>query len=370
MGKNDNQTSASAGVQVFELTMDNPEDQDELNRRFQSPHVPVGIGRFRYHALAQWEQLPAGWTFVEVAGVATDSQDRVYVFNRGEHPVIVFDREGRFLTSWGEGQFARAHGICIGPDDSVWCTDDVDHTVRKFTTEGRLLLTLGNSGQPSDTGITGIDYRTIQRAGPPFNRPTNVAIAPDGTVLVTDGYGNARVHRFAADGRLLAAWGEPGSGPGQFNLPHGIAVDRDSTVYVADRENSRVQVFTLEGKFLAEWTDLARPMQVFADGQGNLFVVEVGWKAGLFPWQTPPGPDAPGARLSIFDRTGRLLARWGDEGDPTAPGQFFAPHDIWLDSHGDIYVGEVVQSAGGNRGLVAPTCHALQKLQKGDADRF
>jgi DNA-binding beta-propeller fold protein YncE len=329
----------------------------------QREAVMVGTGRFRYEALVHWEQLPAGWSFVEVAGVATDSKDRVYVFNRGEHPVIVFDRDGRFLASWGEGIIKRAHGIFIDPDDAVYCTDDVDHTVRKFTTDGKLLLTLGTSGRPSDTGIVDIDYRTIRRAGPPFNRPTNLALAPDSTLLVTDGYGNARVHRFAPDGRLLASWGEPGSGPGQFNLPHGIAVDRDGNSYVADRENSRIQVFNPQGKFLAEWTDVARPMQVFIDGQQNVFVVDVGWRAGMFPWQTPPGPNPAGPRLSIFDRAGNLQVRWGDDGnDPTAPGCFFAPHDIWIDSHGDIYVGEVVMSAGGNRGLVSPECHALQKF--------
>src|SRR5439155_14523437 len=140
-------------------------------------------------------------------------------------PLIVFDRDGRFLASWGEGLFKRAHGISIGPDDALYCTDDLDHTVRKFTPEGKLLLTLGTSGKPADTGIDGIDYRTIKRAGPPFHRPTNLALAADGSMYVTDGYGNARVHKFSADGRLLFSWGEPGSGSGQFNLPHGIAID-------------------------------------------------------------------------------------------------------------------------------------------------
>jgi DNA-binding beta-propeller fold protein YncE len=328
------------------------------------PHQPVivGSGNFRYQALIQWEQLPPGWSFGEVAGVATDSRDQVYVFSRSDHPVIVFDRDGRFLTSWGEGRFVRPHGIFIGPDDAVYCTDDLDHTVRKFTPAGELLLTLGTSGQPSDTGIAGLDYRTIQRPGPPFNRPTNVALAPDGSLYVTDGYGNARVHKFAADGRLLFSWGGPGSGPGQFNLPHGIAVDRDGLVYVTDRENSRLQVFDAEGQFLSAWTDLARPMQVFIDPEDHVFVVEVGWRAGLFPWQSPPGPNPVGARLSVFNRQGELQGRWGGGDNPCAPGEFFAPHDIWIDSQGDAYVGEVVLSAGGNRGLVPRDCHALQKF--------
>jgi DNA-binding beta-propeller fold protein YncE len=324
--------------------------------------VTVGSGKFRYEAVVGWEQLPPGWSFVEVAGVATDSRDRVYVFNRGDHPVIVFDRDGRFITSWGEGVFKRAHGIHIGPDDAVYCTDDLDHTVRKFTREGRLLLTLGTSGRPSDTGIDGIDYRSIRRAGPPFHRPTNVALAKDGALYITDGYGNARVHKFTAEGRLLSSWGEPGEGPGQFNLPHGIALDSQGRVYVADRENSRIQIFSANGEYLTEWTDVARPMQVFIDGQDNVFVAGVGWRAGLFPWQSPPGAEPAGPQVSVFDHGGRLLAQWGDGSDPTAPGNFFAPHDIWVDSHGDVYVGEVVMSAGGNRGLVSRDCHALQKF--------
>jgi DNA-binding beta-propeller fold protein YncE len=327
-----------------------------------SSTLKIGAGDLRYEALAQWGSFPPGRSFVEVAGVATDSQDRVYVFNRGEHPLIVFDRDGRFLKSWGEGQFQRPHGIFIGSDDAVYCTDDLDHTVRKFTPDGKLLLTLGSSGRPSDTGIVDIDYRTIRRGGPPFNRPTNLTLAADGSMYVTDGYGNARVHCFAADGQLLFSWGEPGSGPGQFNLPHGIAVDRLGRVYVADRENSRIQVFTSKGEFLTEWTDVLRPMQIFIDRRDRAFVVELGWQAGLFPWQTPPTPEPPGARLSVFDLEGRLLASWASEGDPCAPGNFFAPHSIWMDSRGDLYIGEVVWSAGGNRGLVPPTCHALQKF--------
>jgi DNA-binding beta-propeller fold protein YncE len=323
--------------------------------------VSVGQENYRYKALALWERLPEGWSFVEVAGVATDSCDRVYVFNRGVHPVMVFDRDGTFLMSWGEGLIRRAHGIHIGPDDSVYITDDLDHTVRKFTPEGKLLLTLGTSGRPSDTGIDGLDYRTIRRAGPPFHRPTNVALSASGDIYVTDGYGNARVHKFDSAGRLLLSWGEPGDQPGQFNLPHGIAVDSNERVYVADRENSRIQIFTSRGELLAVWTDVARPMQVFIDKSDTVFVAEVGFRAGMFPWQTPPA-DPVGARLSIFDSNGKLLARWGGGPDPTGCGDFFAPHDLWADSRGDLYVGEVVMSAGGNRGLVAPTCHTLQKF--------
>ena len=324
--------------------------------------VTVGSGKFRYEVAERWERLPAGWSFVEAVGVASDSRDRVYVFNRGEHPIIVFDRDGRFLASWGEGTFRRPHGIYIGPDDALYLSDDHDHTVRKFTTEGKLLLVLGTSGRPSDTGVVNNDYRTIRRAGPPFNLPTNLALSREGEMYVTDGYGNARVHKFSADGRLLLSWGEPGTGRGQFQLPHGIAVDREGLVYVADRENSRVQIFDSRGEFVSEWTDVARPCDIFIDGHDNVYVAELGFRAGLFPGATAPGPEPVGGRVSVFGRDGKPLVRWGGGVNPCAAGDFFAPHDIWADSHGDVYVGEVTMSAGGNRGLVPADCHTLQKF--------
>lgn len=326
------------------------------------PNTLIGTCQdFGYDADDHWAKLPPGWDWREVAGVATDSQDRVYVFNRGEHPLIVFAPDGTFLSSWGEGVFTRPHGITIGPDDTVYCTDDSDHTVRAFRPDGTLLLTIGTSGKPSDTGATSVDYRTIRRAGPPFHYPTNLAISPDGNLYISDGYGNACVHAFTPVGKHLFSWGEPGGGPGQFHVPHGIAIDRAGIVYVADRENSRIQLFTLEGKYLTEWTGIARPCQAFIDAQGNVMVAELGYRAGMWPGTSAPA-DSPGGMVSRFDRHGELLARWGGGSDPCAPGDFFAPHDICADSHGDLYVAEVVLSAGGYGRLVPTTCHSLQKF--------
>ncbi len=327
--------------------------------------TPGDCRQFGYEADDRWAKLPPGWGWTEVAGVATDSRDRVYVFNRGEHPVMVFDRDGTFLASWGEGLFARPHGIFIGPDEAVYCTDDLSHSVRKFTPDGRLVLALGTGGRPSDTGATGMDYRTVLRAGPPFHYPTNLALSPAGEMYVSDGYGNARVHKFSPDGRLLLSWGEPGGDPGQFRLPHGIAVDRQGTVYVADRENSRVQLFTPGGEYLSEWSDVARPCQVFLDGEEKVYVAELGFHAGAWPGAEAPGADAPGGRVSVFDRHGTLLARWGGGRAPCAPGDFFAPHGICVDARGDVYVAEVAWSAGGKRGLVPADSHSLQKFRRG-----
>ena len=286
----------------------------------------------------------------EVTAVATDSQDRVYVFNRGDHPVAVFDPDGTLLFSWGEGLFKNPHGIWIGPDDSVYLTDDHDHTVHKFTAEGKHLLTMGTSGRPADTGATSIDYRTIRYAGPPFHFPTNLAVAPNGDWYISDGYGNARIHKFSPDGQLQFSWGEPGSGPGQFNVPHGIAIDRQGVVYVADRENSRLQLFAPDGKFLTEWTQIARPCQVIDRFDiGRVYVAELGYRAGMWPGTTAPSPDSTGGRVSIFDATGKLLVRFGSGAQPFEAGDFFAPHDIRVDSQGSFYVAEVVWSANGRK---------------------
>jgi DNA-binding beta-propeller fold protein YncE len=324
--------------------------------------VEVGEEAFRYRVEEDWPRLPADWDWVEVAAVATDSQDRVFVFNRGAHPVAVFSPEGELLDTWGEKVIARAHGITIGSDDVVYCVDDLDHTVKAFSITGDLLWTLGTSGQSSDTGATTVDYRTIRRAGPPFNFPTNLAAAPNGDLYVTDGYGNARVHRFSADGQLQESWGEPGAGPGQFHVPHGIAVDRRGIVYVADRENSRIQLFSAEGEYISEWSNIARPCQVFIDDRDNVFVAELGYRAGMWPGTEPPSPSSTGGRVSVFNFRGERVAQWGGGENPCAPGDFFAPHDICCDSRGSIYVGEVIQSAGGKRRLVSPRCHCLQKF--------
>jgi DNA-binding beta-propeller fold protein YncE len=340
-------------------------EQPAMSRERSRVRLGTANGKcqdFGYEANDNWAKVPAGWSWSEVAAVAVDGRDRVYVFNRGEHPVMVFDCDGTFLSAWSELLFVRPHGIFVGPDETVYCIDDLDHSVRKFTPDGSLLLTLGNSGQPSDTGATSIDFRTIRHAGPPFHYPTNLALSPGREMYVSDGYGNARVHKFDPDGRLLFSWGEPGSGPGQFQVPHGIAVDPDGTVYVADRENSRIQLFNSGGAYLTEWTDVARPCQICIDGAGDIYVAELGYRAGMWPGTRAPASDGTGGRVSIFSQSGELLARWGGGHDPCAPGDFFAPHGICVDSRGDIYIAEVVMSAGGNRGLVSADCHTLQKF--------
>jgi DNA-binding beta-propeller fold protein YncE len=258
-----------------------------------------------------WGQLPPGWTFKQVAGVAVDSADRVYVFNRGEHPMIVFDRAGQVVDSWGEGQFKSAHGICLDAKENLYLVDNGNHTMKKFSRDGKLLQAWGTED------AVGVD-------GAPFGGPTDAAVSPSGAVYVSDGYRNARVHKFSAEGELLLSWGEPGDGPSQFKLPHSVWVDRHEQVYVADRENHRIQIFSPQGEYLTQWTGFKQPTDIYIDADENVYVSELQH------------------RVSIVDLEGNLIARWGGESSH-APGQFVAPHAVWTDSQGDLYVGEVLQ---------------------------
>ena len=314
--------------------------------------VRIGSGGYVFEVVENWAKLPEGWSFFEVSGVGVDRQDRVYVFSRGKHPVTVFDRDGTLLTSWGEGVFTRPHAVTMGPDDTIYLTDDGDHTVRKCTLEGRILRTIGAPGDPAP-----------KHSGRPFNRCTHVAVAADGALYITDGYGNARVHKFSPEGTLLFSWGEPGTDPGQFNLPHAIGVDRDGYLYVADRENHRIQVFDAKGRFETQWNNLFRPCGLFIDRRDP---------AGERVYIGELGPSLPvsdgvanlGARVGIYPAgttAQQPLARLGDRFPGSEPGQFVAPHSIATDSRGDVYVGEVSWTMRG-RDLTPP--QELRSLSK------
>ena len=207
----------------------------------------VGDGKFTYSLEEGWGQLPEGLEFGQVAGVAADSLGQVHLFNRSAHPVQIFDREGKYLKSWGASVFANPHGITIAPDDTYWLADRDAHVVQKYSSDGELLMTLGNRNQPSDTGYDENERVVKQEAGP-FNLPTKVALGLGGEIYVADGYGNCRVHKFSPDGELLMSWGTPGDGTGEFHLPHSLWVDSSGRVLVCDRENHRIQIFTDAGR--------------------------------------------------------------------------------------------------------------------------
>ncbi|MFI5013696.1 MAG: peptidyl-alpha-hydroxyglycine alpha-amidating lyase family protein [Hyphomicrobiales bacterium] len=313
--------------------------------------VIVGSGDFTYRVVEGWEKLPQGWEFGDVAAVGVDRQDRVYVFNRGAHPMCVFDRDGNFLTSWGETVFHHAHGLHMGPDDTLYCTDDGDHTVRKCTLAGKVLLELGIPGRPS-----------AFMSGVPFSRCTHTALSPKGDIYVSDGYSNACVHAYSPGGKLLFSWGKPGCGPGEFNLPHNICCDDDGFVYVADRENHRVQVFDGVGKFETQWHDMHRPSGLYVP-PGKCPICYIG-EIGPYLAFNRGAPNL-GPRITIVDNGGTVLARLGKE--PTAgtkPGQFLSPHGIAVDSRGDLYVGEVGVTAWPSLFPDEPVPKPLRSLQK------
>ncbi|MEM7405203.1 MAG: peptidyl-alpha-hydroxyglycine alpha-amidating lyase family protein [Pseudomonadota bacterium] len=313
--------------------------------------VVLGTGEWRYRVVEDWAEVPEGWQFMDVAAVAVDSKDQVYVFNRGEHPMMVFDRDGRFLRSFGEELFTRAHGLHIGPDDLLYCTDDGDHTVRKMTPEGKLLMQIGVPGEPAPF-----------MSNLPFHRCTHTALAQDGHIFVSDGYGNACVHKYAPDGRHVMTFGEPGTDPGQFNLVHNIVADDAGWIYVADRENHRVQVFDTQGRYEAQWTNMHRPSGLYMQ-RGPCPHCVIG----------ELGPGMPvnrqylniGPRLSIMTAEGEVVARLGGEHGPgQEPGKFLAPHGLAMDSRGAIYVGEVSYTNWPSSFGDAPRPKVLRTLQK------
>ena len=291
----------------------------------------VGSGTHIYDVQEDWAKLPERWA-MPAAAVAVDSQDRVFCFNRDpSHPVVVFDREGNVQFSWGANRIAFAHAITIDEADNVWLVDRDHGQIMQFTPEGELLRTIGEKGYRSDTGVDPADfssraYLNVTHGGGPFNLPTDIAFTESGDMFITDGYGNARVHKFSAAGEYLFSWGEPGTGPGEFNMPHGVWVDRQGRVLVCDRENDRVQVFSQDGAYVSTWpSKLIGPAVFYVDDEDVVYI-----------------PEHNGGMVSILTLEGERLTRWGDP-------MYRSCHGIWGDSNRDIYVVQPVQGKRGRQ---------------------
>lgn len=288
----------------------------------------LGSGEWSFEPVPGWPRLPDGYELGDVAGVAVDAHDRVVLFNRGRIPVIVVDPHGNLVHAWGEGEFANPHGASFGPDGALYLTDNALHVVRKYTLDGELLLEIGRPGEPS-----------AFMSNEPFHRCTHSAVAPDGDILVSDGYGNAAVHRFSPTGELRHSWGRPGVRRGEFNLPHNIAVDGRGRVYVADRENDRVQVFEGDGTYVTELVDMHRPSAMMVvDGEQPTVIV------GELASYLEVNRHTPnvGACISVFALDGTELATLRHpEPIGRGDGQLLSPHSLARDSEGSLYLGEV-----------------------------
>ncbi len=294
-----------------------------------------GTGDYQYEVVENWPKIEIKGV---AADVAVDSQDRVYATVRDPLPdgqparidsisgtMLIFDRDGGLIESWPAGTFSGPHGLSINEDDEIFHADTGHHTVTKYTASGEVLLELGTKGKAG-------------APGEPFNMPTRATQAPSGDIFVSDGYGQNRVHRFSPEGDLIRTWGSgdpvfiqgyeggvvtgtPGTGPGEFNLPHHVLPGGDDKVYVMDRSNNRCQVFTKFGEYLTEWSDVRGPNDAVLDSEGVMHIVGAG-----------------GVELRTLD--GELVGRWGEKGE--GPGHFtFSPHGVWIDRHGDLYVAEV-----------------------------
>ena len=315
-----------------------------MGRRFGSSPI-----EFEY--VRGWEKLPDGFSHFDVPAVCTDPDGNVYLYCRGDHPVLVYDREGHLLDAWGPGKLThRAHGICADPGRGLFLVDEGSHSVGFHDSSGQLRQEIGPAGVSSDSGYDGSDFRTITRGAGPFNRPTSLAIAPSGDLYVSDGYGNSRIHQFTRDGALVRSWGEPGQKPGQFHIPHDVWVHSDGRVFVADRENDRLQIFDASGQFLVDWTDVQRPQGIFIDRSDLVYVAEGSWIKGWKSERRGVIDETEPGRVSVFDIQGALVSRWSQP-DPGEEGFLLSPHGVWVDDQGAVYIAVNAGTAGEFTGI-------------------
>ena len=289
----------------------------------------VGDGDFRYEVVPQWPtKMPESWKFGMASDVAVDSQDRVWVYSRDQHPITWWTTDGELVGSWGWGTkesfFREPHGIFIDAEDNIWLTEKQRHVVTKHSQSGEILMELGNRDWASVT------VTFDGRHGEPFNSPAGVAVGMDGKIFIADGYGNRRVHRFSPDGTLETSWGMPGDGPGEFALVHNIGIDENGRIYVCDRENSRIQIFDADGNYIDQWTDMSAPGDIHFRGDGLAYVGEQGGNRAV----------------SIWSLDGELVTRWHGDDEAKVLG---AGHGIWTDSEGSIYVAEIGTPEMGQR---------------------
>jgi hypothetical protein len=294
----------------------------------EEPKYPRVNLAFAYEVDPAWPRRPADLAWGDMPGVAVDAADNVYVFTRAKHPVQVYDAKGAFVRAWGE-DIGSAHHIKIDGDGNVWISDIKHHVVQKYTPKGKLLLTLGTKGE------AGRDQTHL-------HMPTDMAFNSAGDVFVADGYGNARIVHFDKAGKFKNAWGGLGHGPGQFSIPHAIAWIK-GRIYIADRNNVRIQVFDEKGEFLEEWRDLIVPWGFCVTDKDEL------WVCGSSPMQWRDKDEALGCppkdqifmKFSKEGKVTRLFTLPKGMDGKERPGEVNWVHAIAVDSRGNVYLGDI-----------------------------
>lgn len=287
----------------------------EALKKFQhGPQLPNKI-------VADWPTLPKGYNMGETTGVDIDKAGNIWVANRGSWPIFEFDKSGKMLQAWNhdtvkptEGEGKGTHGLKVDANGNIWLGDVDGHINFKFSPTGRLLMTLGNR--------QGAANNNDSKSG--FNKPTNFWPLANGNMLISDGYVNARIVEFTNDGHYVRQFGTKGTGDGQLTLPHGVTTDSTGKIYVADRGNSRVDVFDNAGNFLAKWTDIGQPWDIYYASKENALYI----------------CDGEYDRITKVSLDGKVLGELSHFGK--APGEVDFPHAIAVTPDGaDIYVAEI-----------------------------
>jgi DNA-binding beta-propeller fold protein YncE len=260
--------------------------------RERAPQIPFKL-------VEDFFKVPDNIYFAEAVGVALNSKGHIFIANRGNHPLLEFNPDGTFIRSWGEESeiFHAPHSVRFDAQDNMWFVDAGNNLIVKFDQDRQILQVLGSRPEPWTW-----DTHVIEKAVPGpthFYQPTDTVVGPDGSVYITDGYGNSRVAKFSRDGQLLKYWGQRGTGPSQFNTPHSIVMDRNSTLYVADRQNNRIQLFDTEGNFKKEWR-LSGPPWSLCITPGPAQIIYAGSIGRIFKL------DLTGKVLGEFGKPGKL----------------------------------------------------------------
>ena len=314
---------------VFLSCKNKPTNKNEISKDFSET----------YELEKSWPHFPVGFILSQPTGIGIDTSENIFVFHRTGRrwtspfpdslismPTILEleNKTGKILNSWGANLFLMPHGLTVDQRNNIWVTDVGLHQVFKFSHDGRLLMELGQPKTPGNDSVH-------------FNLPTDVAVAGDGSFYVSDGYGNSRVIKFSSTGKYLFEWGVKGNKPGEFDIPHAISIDQKGNVFVADRENNRIQEFDATGRFIKEWMNNEPVQQIpsvtIDKTTQRLFAVD-------YDFSTEPDSIQKGSSIFKYDSAGNLVYKFGRTGSTKLPVCWY--HDIAVDKYGNIYVGDIL----------------------------